>query len=113
MEGSMATPASIQRLWSLLIATTVAYVALVAAHDLDHIVNEGNLYDLPAFFWVLLPFQYAVILGVAALVIRRDRRGPLLAGVLGLLAAVLFVVLHAVPFGPAAYSDTDAGFVDW
>lgn len=99
--------------WRRLTWAALAYLALLVAHDVDHIVNEADLYDLSAPFWVLLPFQYGVVLAGVGLIMRHDRRGATAGAVLGLLAVVGFVVIHALPFGLASYSDTDAGLLNW
>jgi peptidoglycan/LPS O-acetylase OafA/YrhL len=91
----------------------ILLVALLFAHDADHLVNEDRLYELTTPFWVFLPFQYGAFALVIALVWRRDPRGPRLAVLLGALTVVGFIVSHVLPFGLAPYPDYDAPAISW
>ena len=51
-------------------------LALVVAHDVDHVVNESRLGQLPPGFWVFLPIQYAALIGGLVLVWRRNEPRP-------------------------------------
>jgi peptidoglycan/LPS O-acetylase OafA/YrhL len=100
-------------LWRPLTWSLVLLVALLFAHDLDHVVNEDRLYELTTPFWVFLPFQYGAFALVIALVWRRDPRGPRLAVLLSALTVVGFIVSHVLPFGLAPYQDYDAPTISW
>jgi hypothetical protein len=99
--------------WQPLAWSLVLLLALLVAHDVDHVVNEDRLYELTTPFWVFLPFQYAAFALVIALVWRRDSRGPRLAMLLGALTVVGFTVSHVLPFGLAPYPDYDAPTLSW
>lgn len=109
----MTPDASISTLWRRLTFAMLVYFALFVAHDVDHVVNEADLYELPTVFWILLPIQYGIGLAILRLVLRRDGRAPFFSAALGTVAAVGFVVVHALPFGIASYVDTDAGLFNW
>jgi peptidoglycan/LPS O-acetylase OafA/YrhL len=100
-------------LWRPLTWSLVLLVALLFAHDLDHVVNEDRLYELTTPFWVFLPFQYGAFALVLALVWRRDPGGPRLAVLLSALTVVGFIVSHVLPFGLAPYPDYDAPTISW
>jgi uncharacterized membrane protein (DUF4010 family) len=115
--GAVTTTAARQRrssgLWQPLTWSLVLLVALLFAHDTDHLVNEDRLYELTAPFWVFLPFQYGAFAFVIALVWRRDPRAPGLAMLLSALTVFGFVVAHVLPFGLAPYPDYDAPTISW
>jgi hypothetical protein len=99
--------------WQPLAWSLVLLLALLVAHDVDHVVNEDRLYELTTPFWVFLPFQYGAFALVIALVWRRDPRAPRLAMFLGAVTFVGFIVSHVLPFGLAPYPDYDAPTLSW
>jgi hypothetical protein len=88
-------------------------LALVVAHDVDHIVNESRLGELPPSFWVFLPIQYAAFIGVLVLIRRRDDASPVYAAALSAIAAFGFVGAHLMPFGPLPYAKGDPLAISW
>jgi peptidoglycan/LPS O-acetylase OafA/YrhL len=92
-------------LWRPLTWSLVLLVALLLAHDVDHVVNEDQLAELTAGFWVFVPFQYAAFGLTLALVLRRDPRAPRLAAWLGAITVIGFLVAHVLPFGIQPFSD--------
>ena len=97
----------------MLALPAVIFVALLIAHDVDHVVADDALGGLDAGFWVFLPFQYLAVILVVALAMRRDRRAPLACAVLGFAAVVGFLGAHVLPFGPLPYWDYDLPWLSW
>ena len=88
-------------LWSWVL------LALLAVHDLTHLVDEGLDTSAGQLALVAIP-QWLVIGAVMAVVLRGDPAHSALAALaLGVGAAVGFAVVHLLPFAPAAYGDLD------
>ena len=94
--------------WSLAVL-----VALVLAHDVDHVFNQDQTGNLPLGFWLFVPFQYGVLAAVLALVARRDPRAPALAALLAAVTFLGFTGAHLVPGGPLPYADYDLPAISW
>src|SRR5215218_407695 len=92
-------------LWQPLTWSLVLLLALLFAHDVDHVVNEDEVAELTTWFWIFLPFQYAAFGLTLALVLRRDARAPRLAGWLAAITVIGFLVTHVLPFGIQPFSD--------
>ena len=101
------------RLWDATGLLLTALLALVVAHDVDHVVNESRLGELSAVFWAFLPLQYATYLAVLALVWRRNDAAPVLAAALSAISILGFAGAHLVPFGPLPYADGDPLAISW
>ena len=106
-------PDSDDRLWSIVTILYIIVVALIAAHDIDHVVEEDRLVELPTLFWVFLPFQYAVLIGGIALVLRRDAPAPDFVAALSAVTIVGFAGIHLVPGSIGPYADYDPSWVSW
>jgi hypothetical protein len=91
----------------------LALLALVVAHDVDHLVNQERQGGLVEGFWIFLPFQYAAFGLTLLLVRRRDPRAPAVAVLLGSLAVVAFIGAHVVPWGPQPFGDYDVPATSW
>lgn len=88
-------------------------LALVAAHDVTHLLDDGLETPLGAFAAVSIP-QW-VFLGVAtAVVVRGDAaRSRLAALLLGGSVTAGFVVVHLLPIGPTALWQLSPSVVSW
>ena len=94
-------------LWSLVL------LALLAAHDLTHALDDGLETSLGALALVAVP-QWIVLALVFAVIARGGpgRSGlAALALALGVIAG--FVAVHLLPFSPAPYWDLDPSVVSW
>jgi hypothetical protein len=105
-----AVPRRVSRslaLWS------AALLALLAAHDLSHALDDGLETKLGGLALVATP-QWIVLAVILAVILRADRsRGAAAALLLGLGVTVGFVVIHLLPFGPASYWDLHPSAVSW
>jgi membrane-associated protease RseP (regulator of RpoE activity) len=99
--------------WRALLWLLVALLALVVAHDVDHLVNQERQGGLVEGFWIFLPFQYAAFGLTLLLMRRRDPRAPAVAVLLGSLAVVAFIGAHVVPWGPQPFGDYDVPATSW
>ena len=99
--------------WRALGWLVTALVLLAVGHDIDHVVNESRIGELSAAFWLLLPFQYAVLIGVLVLVWRRHELAATVAAALAALYVLAFVGSHLMPFGPLPYADGDPPWISW
>ena len=102
--------ASRKRLLTFLIG---ALLLLLVAHGVDHVVNKDRLGDLPAAFWVFLPFQYGAYVVALVLLVRGSRHAPAVAAALAAAALLAFTGAHLVPFGPLPYSEANPGAISW
>ena len=88
-------------------------LALLAAHDLTHALDGGLDTSLLELAAVSIP-QWLLLAAVMAIVLRGGPgRGRMAAVVLGLTVAAGFVVVHLLPFSPAAFWDLDPSPVSW
>ena len=104
---------NVAALWRALAVALAILLVLVAAHDVDHVVNEARLGELDAGFWAFLPFQYGAFVAVLVLTVRRHSQAPTLAAVLAAIAVLTFLVAHVLPFGPLPYADADPLAISW
>ena len=96
-----------------VVATSWTLLALVAAHDVTHLADDGLETSLGQLAIVAIP-QWLVLAAVMAIVLRGDpaqRRAAAL--VLGLSVAAGFGVIHLLPFSPAAFWDQQPSAVSW
>ena len=84
-------------------------LALVAAHDVTHVLDDGLETGLGLLAAVAIP-QWLVLAAVMALVLRGERAA---AVVLGLSVAAGFGAVHLLPFSPAAFWDQRPSAVSW
>jgi hypothetical protein len=102
-----------QRVSPRLIAASLTLLALLAAHDLSHALDDG-LDTKPGQLALISAPQWIVLAVITAVILRGDRvRGSLAALALGAGAALGFVVIHLLPFGPASYWDLDPSLASW
>ena|SRR5690349_17916674 len=96
-----------------VVACSWVLLALVAAHDVTHLV-DGGLETSPGQLAIVAIPQWLVLAAVMAIVLRGDpaqRRAAAL--VLGLSVAAGFGVVHLLPFSPAAFWDQQPSAVSW
>ena len=88
-------------------------LALVAAHDVTHIVDDGLETGLGQLAAVAIP-QWILLAMLIAIVLRGDRaRGRTAALLLGASVALGFVAVHLLPLSPAAFWDLQPTVVSW
>ena len=96
-----------------LVTWSWAVLALLAAHDLTHIFDDGLDTGLGALALVAIP-QWLLLAAVMAIVVRGDAAASRAAAlVLGLTVAVGFAAVHLLPFSPAAYWDLQPAAISW
>lgn len=96
-----------------LVAWSWILLALVAAHDVTHVVDDGLETGLGELALVALP-QWLVLAVVMTVVLRGDRgRSRVAALLLGTSVAVGFGVVHLLPFSPAAFWDVQPSVASW
>jgi hypothetical protein len=94
-------------LWSWIL------LALVAGHDVTHMLDDGLETELGQLALVALP-QWLVLAVVMAVVVRGDRAHSRTAALLlGTSVAVGFGVVHLLPFSPAAFWDVQPSVASW
>lgn len=96
-----------------LVAWSLVLLALLAAHDVSHAVDDGLETGLGALALVAVP-QWIVLAAVAAVIVRGDRERSALAALLlggGVVAG--FAAVHLLPFSPAAYWDLEPSPASW
>lgn len=88
-------------------------LALVAAHDVTHMLDDGLETGLGQLALVALP-QWLVLAVVMAIVLRGDwAHSRTAALLLGTSVAVGFGVAHLLPFSLAAFWDLQPSVVSW
>lgn len=94
-------------LWSWVL------LALLAAHDLTHLFDDGLDTSAGQLALVAVP-QWIAIAVVMAVVLRAGRTWSAAAALaLGLAAAIGVAVVHLLPFALAAYEDLDPSAASW
>ena len=94
-------------LWSWIL------LALVAAHDVTHLADDGLETSLGQLAVVAIP-QWLVLAAVMAIVLRGDpARSRPAALLLGASVAAGFGVVHLLPFSPAAFWDQQPSLASW
>ncbi len=96
-----------------LVTWSWAVLALLAAHDLTHLLDGGLDTGLGALALVAIP-QWLLLGAVMAIVVRGEPAASRAAAlVLGLTVAVGFAVVHLLPFSPAAFWDLQPAAISW
>ena len=96
-----------------LVTWSWAVLALLAAHDLTHLLDGGMDTPLGALALVAIP-QWLLLAAVMAIVLRGDPAASRAAAlVLGLTVAVGFAAVHLLPFSPAAFWDVHPAAISW
>ena len=90
-----------------------ALLALLAAHDVTHALDEGLETRLSQLALVAVP-QWLVLAIVMAVVLRGGpARSANAAFVLGVGVTVGFALVHLLPFSPAAYWELQPSVASW
>jgi len=88
-------------------------LALVAAHDLTHALDDGLETRLGDLAFVAVP-QWLLLASVMAVVLCGNRaRGAAAALVLGIGVTIGFAVIHLLPFSLAAYWELRPSVASW
>ena len=90
-----------------------AVLALLAAHDVTHVLDDGLETPLGQLALVAVP-QWLALAVVMAVILRGDRaRSRTATLLLGMSVAVGFAVIHLLPFSPAAFWQQQPSVVSW
>jgi hypothetical protein len=90
-----------------------AVLALLAAHDVTHLADDGLDTSPGQLALVAIP-QWLALAAVMVIVLRgRPDQSRAAAIVLGLSVAAGFAVIHMLPPSPAAYWDLEPSGVSW
>ena len=96
-----------------VVACSWVLLALVAAHDVTHVLDDG-LEASPGQLAIVAIPQWLVLAAVMAIVLRGGpARSRAAAAVLGLSIAAGFGVVHFLPFSPAAFWDQRPSTASW
>ena len=88
-------------------------LALLAAHDLTHLLDDGLDTSAGQLALVALP-QWLALAAAMAIVLRgRPEQSRLAALALGISVAVGFAVIHLLPFSLADYSELEPSGLSW
>lgn len=93
-------------LWSWVL------LALVAAHDVTHVFDDGLETGLGQLALVAIP-QWLLLAALMAVVLRGDAQSRTAALLLGASVAVAVVVVHLLPVSPAAFWDLQPSVESW
>ncbi len=96
-----------------VVAWSWVVVALLAAHDVTHLLDEGLETPLGQLALVAIPQWLA--LAVLMATVLRGSRGPseTAALLLGISVTLGFAVVHLLPFSAAAFWDLRPSVVSW
>jgi uncharacterized membrane protein (DUF441 family) len=96
-----------------LVTWSWVVVALLAAHDLTHLLDDGLDTPPELLAAVSIP-QWIFVAAAVAIVVRGDpARSRAAALLLGAGVAAGFVIVHLLPFSPAAFWELDPSPVSW
>lgn len=96
-----------------VVAWSWIVLALLAAHDVTHLVDDGLDTDPAQLALVAIP-QWLVLAAVMAIVLRgRPDQRRVAAVVLGLSVAAGFAVVHLLPVAPTAYWGLEPSSLSW
>lgn len=96
-----------------LVLACAALLVLLAGHDLAHLLDDGLDTSAGQLALVATP-QWIVLAAVMAAIVRCSRpRGAALALVLGVGASAGVLLVHLLPFAPAAYWDLSPSAASW
>jgi len=104
MPGSASRPLV---LWSAVV------LALLAAHDLTHALDDGLNTTLAGLAIVAVPQWIALAFLMGVIVRGEPARSAAAALVLSFGVVVGFVAVHLLPFSPAAYWDLHPSAISW
>lgn len=88
-------------------------LALLAAHDATHVLDDGLETPLDQLAYVALP-QWAFLAVAMAVIVRGDpARSRLAALLMGLSVAIGFAVVHLLPLTPASVWKLHPSPISW
>jgi hypothetical protein len=96
-----------------LVFSSWLVLALLAAHDVTHLLDDGLDTGLGQLALVAVP-QWLVLAAVMVIVLRGDpAQSRAAALVLGVSVGVGFAVIHLLPFSLAAFWDLQPSTASW
>lgn len=88
-------------------------LAMLAAHDVTHVLDDGLDTPLGQLAFVAVP-QWLVLAVLMAVILRGHRaRGRTAALLLGSSVTGGFAVVHLLPFSPASFWDLQPSVISW
>ena len=97
---------------SLVVAAWLV-LALLAAHDVTHVLDEGLETPLGQVAYVAIP-QWLFLAVAMTVIVRGDpARSRIAALLVGVSVALGFAAIHLLPFSPAAYWDLRPSSLSW
>ena len=101
-----------RRPWFLM-GLFASLAALLIAHDIDHIVHEGQIGELSTAFYVFFVLQVLTYVAVLVLFVRERAFAATAAAAVSVLALIALIGAHLTPFGPLPYADADPAPISW
>jgi hypothetical protein len=96
-----------------LVVWSWVVLALLAAHDVTHALDDGLETRLGELAVVAIP-QWLALAVLMAVIVRGERaRSRTAALLLGIAVTVGFGVVHLLPFSPLAFWDVQPSVVSW
>jgi hypothetical protein len=96
-----------------LVTWSAVLLAVLAAHDLSHALDDGLETPLDKLALVAIP-QWLALAVVMAVIVRGERaRGAMGALLLGLGVTAGFAFIHLLPFATASYWDLHPSAFSW
>jgi hypothetical protein len=96
-----------------LVVWSWVVLALLAAHDVTHALDDGLETRLGELAVVALP-QWLALAVLMAVIVRGERaRSRTAALLLGIAVTAGFGVVHLLPFSPLAFWDVQPSVVSW
>jgi hypothetical protein len=96
-----------------LVSVSWVTLALLAAHDVTHVLDDGLETPLGQLACVALP-QWLFVAVAMTVIVRGDAiRARFAALLLGAGVAIGFTAVHLLPFSPAAFWDLSPSALSW
>ena len=95
-----------------VVAWSWVLLALVAAHDVTHLADDG-LETSPGQLAIVAIPQWIFLAVAMAVVLEGGAHARTAALLLGISVAAGFAVVHLLPFSPAAFWDQQPSVVSW
>ena len=96
-----------------LVTGTWVVLALLAAHDVTHLLDDGLETPVGLLAAVAIP-QWLVLAAAMAVVLRGSTAQRRIAALLvGVSVALGFAAIHLLPLAPDAYWDLDPSGISW
>ena len=88
-------------------------LALLAAHDVTHLLDDGLETPLGLLAAVAIPQWLFLAVAMAVVVRGSPAQSRIAALLVGLSVALGFAAIHLLPFSPAGYWDLDPSEISW